>query len=73
MNRDEIIEFVRLSIEDFEETFDEIEGAAYSFLDGAALMAKDNLQMLTESPQEAAGLLQMLETDNCQDSGSLRL
>ena len=50
MNRDEIIEFVRLSIEDFEETFDEIEGAAYSFLDGAALMAKDNLQMLTERP-----------------------
>ncbi len=63
MNRDEIIEFVRLSIEDFEETFDDIK-AAYSFLDGAALMAKDNLQMLTESPQEAAGLIQMMQTDH---------
>ena len=54
MNRDEIIEFVRLSIENFEETFDEIEGAAYSFWEGAALVAKDNLQILTDSPQEAA-------------------
>ena len=49
MNRDEIIEFGRLSIEVFEDYFSEFEVASYSFPSGAALIVRDSLQIITES------------------------
>ena len=63
MNRAELIEYVRLELEDFWDALPELEGGAYAFLDNAILIVRDELQTLDLGPQETLSLLQMMSED----------
>ncbi|MGC6551566.1 MAG: hypothetical protein ACON5D_19620 [Rubripirellula sp.] len=57
MQRAELIEYVRLELEDFWDALPELEGGAYAFLDNAILIVRDELQTLDLGPQETLSLL----------------
>ena len=63
MQRAELIEYVRLELEDFWDALPELEGGAYAFLDNAILIVRDELQTLDLEPQGTLSLLQMMSED----------
>ena len=63
MQRAELIEYVRLELEDFWDALPELERGAYAFLDNAILIVRDELETLDlkttkiECLKELGGLL----------------
>ncbi|MDB4810106.1 helix-turn-helix domain-containing protein [bacterium] len=61
MNRAELIEYVRLEIEQAEEDAKREDGTPWTWIDAAVSVIRDNLKALNLGPQEALSLLQMID------------
>ena len=61
MKRAELIEYVRLDLEQAEEDSRREDGTPWTWIDAAVSAIRDNLQTLDLGPQETLSLLQLLD------------